>query len=259
MTFPNSFSSSTAVTPAPLRRSIVSKVLCVLSVGILMTGCSSQPDDSTPATSAADVKITDQELEIHGYIDEATLTKIRALSTNYSFSRVRVKIEGGEPLATMQLGYFIHRRQLDLVVDQYCLGACANYLFTAAKTKYLGPESIVAWSNGARSSSWTQQNQRFLFPGARFVAEQYLDSFLRRENRFFERIGVDQAVTEYGYAQASGCSAPQQGFYYTIPELLRFGIANVVPAHGDWRTAFDHYPDSFCRVDLSNEIDVIRT
>lgn len=250
-------SSPTGVTPAN-RRSSSSVVFCILVAGGFVTACSSQPETSTSSISTASVKVTERELEIHGFIDEAAIDKIRALSTNYSFERIRVNVEGGDPQATMQLGYFIHRRELDLVVEEYCLGACANYLFTAAKTKYLGPESIVAWSGGALSSSWTQQNQRFLFPGARFVAEQYLDSFLRREIRFFERIGVDQAITEYGYAPASGCTDSQSGFYYTIPGLLRFGIVDVIPARGDWRTAFDHYPDSYCRVDLSNEIDVIR-
>lgn len=229
-------------------------VLCIVAASAVLSGCSARSEPTNPSAS---VKITEQELEIRGFIDESTIAQIRALQSNYDFTRIRVHVEDGDPLATMQLGYFIYRRELDLVVDTACLGACANYLFTAAKTKYLGPESIVAWSGGAMSSSWTQQNQRYLVPGARFVAEQYMDAFLRREIRYFERIGVAQAVTHYGYEEASGCPLGSRGFYYTVPELLRFGIADIQLAHGDWRTAFDHYPDTFCQVNLSREIDVI--
>lgn len=226
----------------------------VVAVSAILSGCSTTAE--SPPRSAT-VKVTDQELEIRGFIDESTIAQVRALNSNYDVSRIRVDVEGGDPLATMQLGYFIHRRELDLVVDTLCLGACANYLFTAAKTKYLSPESVVAWSGGALSSSWTQQNQRYLVPGARFVAEQYMDTFLRRENRYFERIGVDQAVTQYGYEEASGCSDASRGFYYSIPELLRFGIADIQIARGNWQTAFDHYPNTYCQVNLSREIDVI--
>ena len=240
-------------------RSLVHKkkligVLGLVAASVMLTGCSTRFEPTTPS---ATVKVTAQELEIRGFIDESTIAQVRALGSNYDFKRIRVDVEDGDPLATMQLGYFIHRRELDLVVDTLCLGACANYLFTAAKTKYLDHESIVAWSGGALSSSWTQQNQRYLVPGARFVAEQYMDAFLRRENRYFERIGVDQAVTQYGYEKASGCQTGARGFYYKVPELLRFGIADIEVARGDWKTAFDHYPDTFCLVNLSREFEVI--
>lgn len=227
----------------------------MVAASTTLSGCSTR---SEPATQSATVKVTEQELEIHGFIDETTIAQVRALNSNYSYARIRVNVEGGDPLATMQLGSFIHRQELDLVVDTLCLGACANYLFTAAKTKYLSPQSIVAWSGGALSSSWTQQNQRYLVPGARFVAEQYMDAFLRREIRYFERIGVDQSVTQYGYEEASGCSDGARGFYYTIPELLRFGIADIQLAGSDWQTAFEHYPDTYCQVNLSREVDLIR-
>lgn len=243
-------------TSTTLNISTATKLATLLMAPLLigLSGCATQ---STPSTSTAAVSFSDSELFINGHINEVTVEEVRALHQSQPIERVRVNVASGDPLATMQLGYWIHRHQYDLVVEEQCLGACANYLFTAAATKYLEPGSVVAWSDGALSSSWTQQNQRYLVPGVRFVAEQYMDAFLRREIRFFERIGVDQGVTAYGYASASGCDNSEAGFYYSIPELLRFGIANVEPAEGNWQNAFEHYPERYCRVDLSQEIDVL--
>ncbi|MBA3988315.1 hypothetical protein [Aliidiomarina maris] len=228
----------------------VARLSCLLLAGFALSACSSSPTE-TPSSS---VRITDSELQISGFISEATIEQVRSLTSSYNVERVRVNVTEGDPLATMQLGYFIHRRELDLVVEEYCLSVCANYLFTAARQKYLAPESIVAFSGGALSSSWTQQHQGLLIPGVRFVAEQYMDAFLRREIRFFDRIAVDQTVTAYGYTEASGCTeTAHQGFYYSIPELLRFGIGDIEPIRSNWRDAFNHYPEQFCQVDLSNQ------
>lgn len=249
---------------AKLRRQPIARGLSIprhiplagsLIVMTSLIGCASQP--STVVT-ASDVTMHEQELRVSGFISEYTVVQIRGLSADHKFERIRVNVEAGEPLATMQLGYFIHREQLDLIVDQYCLGPCANYLFTAAAAKYFEPNAIVAWSDGALAESWTQQNQTFLVPGVRFIAEQYLDTFLRREIRFFERIGVDQDITVLGYNEAYGCAdGNYRGFYYAIPDLLRFGVTSIHVAEGTWRTAFDHYPEQFCQVDLSNEFKSI--
>ncbi|MCC5879488.1 MAG: hypothetical protein JJU03_06320 [Idiomarina sp.] len=221
---------------------------------MLLAACSS----SAPPPPQGQVSVADDEISISGFISDVTVEQLRALTDGQQFSRVRVDVYDGDPLATMQIGYFIHRQQLDLRVDGACLGPCANYLFTAAASKYLHEDAVVAWFGGALAESWTQQNQRLLVPGIRHVAEQYMDAFLRREIRFFERIGVEQSITSYGYTEASGCNQPDYaGFYYSIPQLLRFGVADVYTARGDWRDAFEHYPDQFCQVDLSTEYEVI--
>lgn len=217
---------------------------------LFFTACSS----SSPEAPTGDVRVLDEEIVISGYISERTVEQIRAISNIANFNQVRVDVYDGEPLASMQLGYFIHSNELDIVVDGHCLGPCANYLFTAANKKYLTDEAIVAWFGGALAESWTQQNQRLLVPGIRHVAEQYMDAFLRRETRYFQRIGVDQRVTSLGYHESSGCTDPNyEGFYYSIPQLLRFGIADIQLAENNWRDAFNHYPEQFCQVDLSAE------
>lgn len=217
---------------------------------LFFAACSTSP----PEAPAGEVHVLEEDIVISGYISEHTIEQIRAISNVADFRRMRVDIYDGEPQASMQLGYFIHRNEMDIVVEGQCLGPCANYLFTAANHKYLTADSVVAWFGGALAESWTQQNQRLLVPGIRHVAEQYLDAFLRREARYFQRIGVDQRVTSLGYHESSGCTDPDYaGFYYSIPQLLRFGIADIQLAESNWKDAFSHYPEQFCQVDLSVE------
>lgn len=221
---------------------------------LLFAACSS----SAPPPPVGEVSAAGSEVSITGFISDGTVEQVRALANGSKFSRIRVDVYDGDPQAAMQIGYFIHRNQLDLVVDGDCLGPCANYLFTAANNKHLQQDAVVAWFGGALSESWTQQNQNLLIPGIRHIAERYMDAFLRREIRFFQRIGVEQSITSYGYSEASGCK-PQDhaGFYYSIPQLLRFGVAEVHTEEGDWKDSFGHYPEQFCQVDLSSEHEVI--
>lgn len=236
------------MTKLTLRGLALTAKLTVTSMALVFIGACG----STSPPPPGEVQVLEDEIAISGYLSEDLVEKIRTLTREHSFSRFRVDVYDGEPQATMQLGYYINRHQLDLVVTGECLGPCANYLFTAAANKYLERGAVVAWFGGALSASWTQQNQSLLIPGIRHVAEQYMDSFLRREIRFFQRIEVEQSITSAGYLESSGChNVNHVGFYYAFPQLLRFGVTDVHTADGDWRTAFAHYPEQFCQVDLS--------
>lgn len=220
----------------------------------LISGCSTT---SEPYTPLYELESNGDELILRGFIDDHTVASIRALSEKNQYQRLRVNSYAGDPLAALQIGNWIHREQMDIVVEGMCLQSCANYLFTAAKQKYLEDDSVVAWSGGALEDSWTQQWQTYLIPGVRFIAEHYMDRFLRRETRFFERVGVDQNITIYGFREASGCSQEGvKGFYYSIPHLLRMGITDVHTSGKDWHTAFADYPEQYCEIELSSEVEI---
>ncbi|MGX5914537.1 hypothetical protein ACR0ST_07380 [Aliidiomarina sp. Khilg15.8] len=221
----------------------------------LLSACSSTPD---APEDLAQIDTDGSLLIIEGYINQATVDRIRQLSTDHEFSRLRVNSPGGDPLANIQLGGWIHRRQLDIEIQEQCLHSCANYLFTAAKRKTIYPGAVVAWSGGALEESWTQQWQNYLIPGVRHVVEQYLDRFLRREIRFFERVGVDQRITVYGQDEEHGCmSDDMQGFYYSVPDLLSMGVYDVNTPGRNWNEAFADYGEQFCQVELGSQSDRI--
>lgn len=229
-------------------------LITTLLSAVFLSGCSSSPSGS----SSAEVHAEQDVLIIDGYISEHTVASVQALAEQQRFSTIRVNSHGGEPLASLQLGGWVHREKLDIEVTGQCLQACANYLFTAAQQKTIHSGAIVAWSGGALEESWTQQYSNYWIPGVRHVVEQYMDRFLRREIRFFERIGVDQRITVFGYHKLAGCDTDtMEGFYYSIPTLLRLGVDNVHTPQTSWQEAFTHYGAQFCKVELSSELEVI--
>ncbi|WP_126788409.1 hypothetical protein [Aliidiomarina sedimenti] len=227
--------------------------LSLSMLSLTLVACSSTPPSSPRSSVAAE----GNTLVVDGFINQNTISQIKQFTAQQRFTSLRVNSEDGEPLAALQLGNWIHRNDLDVTVDGVCLRACANYIFTAGNDKHLRPGSIVAWSGGALEDSWTQQYQNYLMPGVRYILENYLDRLYRREARFFERTGVDQKITIYGHHPESGCSEQQakNGFYYSVPHLLRMGVTKIyTDAH--WSDAFAHYPEQYCEVELSSELEV---
>jgi hypothetical protein len=227
----------------------------VAALSVLVSACSSTP--SAPEDIAS-IETEGSLLIIDGYIGQATVDRIRQLSSEQKFSRLRVNSPGGDPLANIQLGGWVHRQELDIEIYEQCLHSCANYLFTAADQKTIHPGAVVAWSGGALEDSWTQQWQDYLIPGVRHVVEQYLDRFLRREIRFFERVEVDQRITVFGQDEDQGCMTEgMKGFYYSVPVLLSLGVYDVETPGREWDNAFASYGEDFCQVDLSSRADRI--
>lgn len=52
---------------------------------------------------------------------------------------------GGDFEAGMAMGRFIHDKKMVIKVMEICSGSCANYIFPAATTKYLGTDAVVTF------------------------------------------------------------------------------------------------------------------
>lgn len=222
---------------------------------ILSSGCATAPDTSTPS---AQISVEDSTLYWNGPIDIPGVEKAAEVFERHAISAFNVQSRGGNPMAAMQLGYLLHRNSTSLTVSNYCLEACANYVFTAAASQKLPDEAIVAWSGGALEASWTRQWGNYVVPGIRGAIEKYTDSYLRRETRFFERIGVDQRITFYGYDEHVGCMQDTTvGFYYGPGDLLSMGLGQTDLDINNWEQRYLNSELEFCKVDLSNRLLLI--
>lgn len=54
---------------------------------------------------------------------------------------------GGDVAGVLKLAEFIEARRATVVVRDYCLGACANYLFIAGVEVIVPKDALVAWTN----------------------------------------------------------------------------------------------------------------
>ena len=43
------------------------------------------------------------------------------------------------------IGFWIYDNGVDVMVDEVCISACANYIFTAGKNKIIEDFAIVGW------------------------------------------------------------------------------------------------------------------
>ena len=74
---------------------------------------------------------------------------------------LRVRSGGGNAEEAMLIGNQIIDQNLSLVVDGYCLSACANYVFLAAPKKALLPGGILGFHGGFSSKDSADLRQQF--------------------------------------------------------------------------------------------------
>ena len=74
---------------------------------------------------------------------------------------LRIRSLGGDGEEAMLIGNQIIDQNLSLVVDGYCLSACANYVFLAAPKKTLLPGGILGFHGGFSSKDSADLRQQF--------------------------------------------------------------------------------------------------
>ncbi|RUO38776.1 hypothetical protein CWE13_03835 [Aliidiomarina shirensis] len=205
------------------------------------------------------MQIFENHFSIQGKVTNSTVEQLENLVADYpEVTELHISSETSDPMAAMQLGYILYRNAFDLRVTDICKQGCANYIFTAAKTRTVDEGAIVAWAGGAleqsRLSEWTST----LFPGVGDFIAQNANAYLRRETRFFNRINVDQYITVYGFDKNIGCMTEQyQGFYYSEADLLSMGLGPSTFAETDTSRVPNPRTDRYCQVDLSNRLLLI--
>ncbi len=141
---------------------------------------------------------------------------------------------GGSVEAAIALGRWVHERGVDVTVDEYCLSACANYVFPAGRNKVIRPGAVVAWHGSYRhlveTGQWRDdararmerhgEDQATAGTRARAAARR----LAALEDAFFEDIGVDGHLA--WVAKMPPYRVPD---YYTLPvaDMARFGVTGI--------------------------------
>lgn len=222
-------------------------ILTILFAGL--TGCSNAPED----LPIADISVSNNAFELVGETSSESVDALFKLADAHpNIKTFRVTSQGGDPMAAMKWGYYLYQNDFNIEVIDYCLDSCANYYFTAAHERTLIDSAVVAWSGGAQNDSWVQTWSFYIFPGFRSMVEHYLDAFLRRETRFFNRVNVDQDITNFGFDEQVGCmnDSEYDGFYYSVADLLLLGVSKTSREEVSWERTFSHYPSNYCLVEL---------
>jgi hypothetical protein len=81
---------------------------------------------------------------IDGTLDSEALTAFKTLFTE-DITTVAVRSGHGDQVIAGEIGRIIGSRDIRLVVRDYCMGSCANYIFTSARHHTVLPLSIVTF------------------------------------------------------------------------------------------------------------------
>ena len=211
----------------------------------------------------ADVFVVERSLVYRGPISRESNQRLFDLAESIEFAPTTLIItsKGGETFAGMDLGLWVHRNALNVTVMEYCLSSCANYVFPAGSNKFLEAGAALAWHGGALQEEWgdpcSDLPRSILEEGVscedvQALQQEKLEEFKTAEKAFFVEIGVDQRVTVLGQYPEYDCrgDTASLGWDYSIPDMGRLGIENIIVRDGIWRPVSPAPERSICRVEL---------
>lgn len=203
---------------------------------VLIAGCASQGTEEVPETK---VYLDDKNiLYFEGYISPPASQKLFDLyaRTPEKPQLLVINSGGGDIDAGMDMGDWIFDRGISVEVEEQCASSCANYIFTAARQKILRKNSLLLW----HGSGWQKGFDRYANSKNKEIREEFI-SMRKRESAFFDQIGVDNLTTVYGYETLTFMDIVKAifgdawlGFDYSIKDMNRLGIKNIVLADDEW-------------------------
>lgn len=203
-----------------------------------------------PSAGAADttrIWLDKGELHYAGYLDDDANRRLFALYASLAVKPAVLAIDskGGDVATGLDLGQWVHDKQLDVKVATYCMSSCANYVFTAGAEKLVGAAAVIGFHGGISSTRFDLSGETKArydamtgVQQAQFWEQLRKDSrpLLEREARFFKMIKVRQDITTYGQA-ARFSDIVSDGWTYSEDGFRRFGVNRIRVLGGPWRPA----------------------
>jgi hypothetical protein len=91
-------------------------------------------------------------LELRGVIDAAMRERFEQAVVAGKVTTIRITSQGGGFLDALQMAAVIQARGIDVVVRDFCTGACANYIFVAGRKRRLERRSLVGFMTTLKSN-----------------------------------------------------------------------------------------------------------
>lgn len=230
----------------------------LVTIALTLTACSSIKNEQYPENEPAFAGIRNGVLVYEGAVsktlNQAIFDAFRKADTKPG--KLVISSPGGDIGVGMQLGEWIKQNNLDVEVADLCASSCANYIFTAAKNKYLRKDSVLIWHGSAWQEKWNTSE----LPES-FISE-YLVPMRERETLLFEKLKVDNLLTVYGqrnltlWDQAARIfSHETSGWDYSVEDMRRFGLSNIIliDEEWNWRKYRPNKSSEVTRVAVSDE------
>ncbi|RVT44230.1 hypothetical protein EMM73_17080 [Rheinheimera sediminis] len=199
---------------------------------------------SVPAT--AKVWLDADRVYYKGQISAEDNKKLMQLYQQAKSKPTRLVIQsgGGNIDLGMDLADFVIQQQLDVEVPEFCFSSCANYVFVAGKSKWLGENAVLGWHGNAASARWLDEDidamvknlegeerqQQWL--KLRLHYDQVILKATQREALLYQQLGVDPALLTIGLQPELRSVAKQQryrGWTFNSLVLNQLGVQSINP------------------------------
>jgi hypothetical protein len=178
--------------------------------------------------------VVKQGNEIHytGWLNAAAVETVKKLY-DPSVTTIVIDSRGGSTDLGMDLGDFIHEKNLNVHVKKHCFSSCANYVFPAGTIKYLDKDSQLGWHGSAF--------QIFYGVGAadlklkKAELDRSIATSRAREFSFYSRLGVEPLMPVYGLDRLSHEYRKCKGWTYSLEAMKQLNIRNIVLLDKVWK------------------------
>ncbi|MCV2402285.1 hypothetical protein OFY17_05220 [Marinomonas sp. C2222] len=247
----------------------MNKIIKIFMLGVIFS--------SFTASASEEVLIDSDRIVFVGEISKEKVDEVvfKYKKATQKPKLLRIKSSGGDLYQSIRLGKWVYLNGLDVEVAEYCYYSCASYIFTAGNKKYLDTNSYIFWNGGALSK-FLQDDYYFQKIQDKFIARHSIidpeeisltrarldrrrQFFIAEEKGFFDFVKVDPMITLAGAREGQYLSKKffgisyvdvdkfngkpiVLGFYYTLKEMEKFGVKNVVLKSSEWKpqTSFNH-------------------
>lgn len=249
-------------------QTLASTVLVLLAAALSATPAAAG-DSSPQETQETQVYLAAGELNYVGPLTAEANAKAFALfaAQETKPSVLSIRSPGGNTHVGMELGHWVHQQRLTVKVLEVCFSSCANYVFTAAPRKIVSNFAVVGYHGGLSSQGFkldeeTEASLAALPSGERErtraelmdSAMKYAASQIERERTFFDAMGVQQRITTLGqtdrYRKLQASNEQAVGWYYSVEDLEKLGVAHITVINPPWRPRFISSPATVFKVDV---------
>ena len=195
----------------------------------------------------AEITVEGDTVVIDGYLDHDAFIRFRSeiVGKEEEISSIRINSEFGEVDPAVFIGLWVYDNGVDVVVDELCMSACANYVFTAGQNKIIEDKALVAWFGSpheleieARSLglSIDEVISRDMSDDERdeMLEEilQQVETGIELERQFLEWTGMNGDPLHYGFIGVDYDAGywPMhlfEGWTFSIEDMAKLGIENV--------------------------------
>ncbi|HAY21355.1 MAG TPA: hypothetical protein DCY27_04155 [Desulfobacterales bacterium] len=215
------------------------KAICISTL-VLIVAMNTDAPAEPPVITIDGTAIT-----YEGNLSEKNIDLFLEMAKGRKIETLVINSGGGDITAGMELGSWVFKGNIDVVVEGICMSSCANYVFTAGHHKTITNGSIVGWHGNAlqesgksdndvreavtRSFNSLSEEERKKLNLEELVGKSieqmrgYLVATKKRQADFFTKIGVDEYVCRVGNEKYGAVDF----FILSVEDMGRFGIGNV--------------------------------